>query len=356
MKARHPESQERFLGPALKGDRRWRDSDAPGIPFVPRPFAGWETEVLKGLGLAFRREDLGGKNQPAPFLDSGVVSTDRCMVILICDVKGSTPMLRALRPDEFRRHVQQPFFSECIAVLRGVNPKPDPARDGFLPYPRAVRDKFMGDGVMIYVDCGNHGTTDAPLDKAAPMVMRIIDGIIRALDGLPEKPEVRLRGGRLGARFGVACGDGITLGVLGPGGAEPAIRDPGDFSVTGEAVNMAARLEHATPADFLACMEESRARLERYARLVPDRAQLHGTVLGAALAASGRQAAELHEVCEKRFEIRADGRFRALLDERPGADRLAWRQVPFSARGFGGEAGSAHLLGGDSAAELFRDA
>jgi len=341
-----------FYGPSEEALKCWQRKKPSKALFVPFPYKEWDAEELLKQGLAFRRDDFLNQD-PEPFLKDGVVSLNKTMVVVFCDLKGSTSALRVLGPSSFRA-IQRKFFEACIKAVKSVNA--NKCKDGYLNYPRAVLDKlkFMGDCAMFYMDCGNAVTSGDLKSEAAELAMKLTTIIVEDFRGIEqEERELRLHGVKLGARFGIALGDKVILSVLGCSNEVEHGSPVGDFTITGEVVNLAARLEHATPPEFLACITESRAHLEAYASQIKEKDWIRGTALDDALLTADRQVIDLFDICEKTFEIRADAQFRECLELGDLSVKLAWRTIPFSPRGFSSSR-EANLLGGNSSAELFR--
>jgi class 3 adenylate cyclase len=364
-----------FYGPATgKELEEWAEwvevrkqsQDARAV-FVPLPYkehAGklddTERDDLISRGYAFEHTEFPDLGKG--FLEKGVVSHSRLMAVIFCDMKRSTEILRELGGEGFHGF-QAKLALLCIESIEEVNKCAKKARagvDGTEPpwerlYPRVVLDKMMGDGFLVYVDCGTASDDDLlsmagqRAQAAASMALQFIDRLIRkALEAAPYELQARTR---LGLRFGLALGGGITLSVLAAVHGGGFTR--GDFTLTGETVNLAARLEHASSADFLSSIEANRQRLAPYLNRIEDRDRLRGTRLLEDLLSTDQQTIHLYETCEKDFEIRVDERFRHALAVNPKIERFAWRRVPFAPKGFG-DGHWAYLLGGNSVSELFR--
>lgn len=353
-------------GPVRTGDP---PADEGEVCFIPRPFKGIDPQSLQVRGLTFCKEDL--LDGPEQFRENGLVSSDRSMIILFCDLKSSTAALKALGSGF--RNLQRNFFESCIKAVAETNKRRRAAAPS-ARYPRAIIDKFMGDGAMFYIDCGNtlSGGMEALGADAAEDALSIVHRIISLTQTLSsvsgmEAIAAKLHAARVevGVRFGIAMGSGITLSVLGCSSADSDCAGQGDFTVTGEVVNLAARLEHATAAEFLSCIVDDANRIGQYTCRMNDSAQLRGTALGDAMMNADQHIVDLFAVCEQNYELRADSNFRHYLENRNDLEkrnepekakkpiRLAWKAVPFSPRGFAGNH-VAHLLGGNRSEELVR--
>jgi class 3 adenylate cyclase len=131
----------------------------------------------------------------------------RIVTVLFADVSGSTAMGEELDPEEVR-----PLLGRYYEIAKGVV-----AEHG------GTLEKFIGDAVMAVFGLPAAHGDDAERAVAAALALR---DQVRADE---------LLASRLAIRFGVSTGEVV------------AARDPsaGDFLVTGDAVNVAARLQQA---------------------------------------------------------------------------------------------------------------
>ena len=133
----------------------------------------------------------------------------KTVTVVFCDVTGSTAMGERLDPESLRR-VMSRYFAEMRAALE---------RHG------GTVEKFIGDAVMAVFGVPAIHEDDALRAVRAASEMR------EALEVLNKELE-RDHGVSLAARIGVNTGE-VVAG------------DHGDTLVTGDAVNVAARLEQA---------------------------------------------------------------------------------------------------------------
>jgi class 3 adenylate cyclase/tetratricopeptide (TPR) repeat protein len=139
----------------------------------------------------------------------------KIVTVLFCDVSGSTAMGERLDPESTRR-VMARYFDEMRAAIE---------RHG------GTVEKFIGDAVMAVF-----GIPIVHEDDALRAVRAAAD-MQRALDDLNQEFE-RVWGVRIESRIGVNTGE--------------VVAGEGDSLVTGDAVNVAARLEQAaTPGETL---------------------------------------------------------------------------------------------------------
>ena len=143
------------------------------------------------------------------------------MTVVFCDVTGSTAMGERLDPESLRR-VMSRYFAEMRAALE---------RHG------GTVEKFIGDAVMAVFGVPAIHEDDALRAVRAASEMR------EALEVLNKELE-RDHGVSLAARIGVNTGE-VVAG------------DQGDTLVTGDAVNVAARLEQAAEPGTVLIGEET---------------------------------------------------------------------------------------------------
>ncbi len=145
--------------------------------------------------------------------------------MVFADLVGSTELASSLDPEELRRRLA-PFFEIARATLEEHG---------------GTVEKFVGDAVLaVFGVPRTHG--DDP-DRAVTAALELVDRVAAVGDGLA-------------VRIGVETGE-----VL-------AIESAGDLSVTGEAVNAAARLQ-GVAAENEVLVGERAARSCREARLEP---------------------------------------------------------------------------------------
>ncbi len=148
----------------------------------------------------------------------------KTVTILFADVAGSTALADALDPETVRR-VMGRYFDACRSVLQ--------AHGGTV-------EKFIGDAVVAVF-----GVPVVHEDDALRAV-RAAHGIREALASLNETFEIQ-HGIRVAVRTGINTGE-VMAGDPGAGQA----------FVSGDAVNVAARLEQAAPNDGILISESTR--------------------------------------------------------------------------------------------------
>src|SRR5215469_14568376 len=157
------------------------------------------------------------------FTKDGPMPEERKLVtILFADVTGSTELGDTLDPEDIRALMSR-YYTHARQII--------PSYGGTL-------EKFIGDAVMAVFGLPQAHSNDAERALAAALALRTAvagDSIL---------------GGRLVLRIGVNTGNVIA--------ASDTRR--GDFLATGDAVNVAARLEQAaSPGEILASERTARA-------------------------------------------------------------------------------------------------
>jgi class 3 adenylate cyclase/tetratricopeptide (TPR) repeat protein len=157
----------------------------------------------------------------APLAPPGLQELRKTVTVVFCDVTGSTAMGERLDPESLRR-VMSRYFVEMRAALE---------RHG------GTVEKFIGDAVMAVFGIPAIHEDDALRAVRAAAEMR------EALEVLNKELE-RDHGVSLAARIGVNTGE-VVAG------------DQSDTLVTGDAVNVAARLEQAAEPGTVLIGEET---------------------------------------------------------------------------------------------------
>jgi class 3 adenylate cyclase/tetratricopeptide (TPR) repeat protein len=157
----------------------------------------------------------------APLVPPGRLEVRKTVTVVFCDVTGSTAMGERLDPESLRR-VMSRYFAEMRTALE---------RHG------GTVEKFIGDAVMAVFGIPAIHEDDALRAVRAAVEMR------EALEALNKELE-RDHGVSLSARIGVNTGE-VVAG------------DGSDTLVTGDAVNVAARLEQAAEPGTVLIGEET---------------------------------------------------------------------------------------------------
>jgi class 3 adenylate cyclase/tetratricopeptide (TPR) repeat protein len=183
----------------------------------------------------------------------------RVVTVLFCDLAGFTARSEALDPEDVRAFLV-PYYDVLAAEI---------TRHGGLV------DRFLGDGVMALF-----GAPVAHEDDPE----RAVRAALRILERIPSL------GVELHVRLGINTGE--VLYAAGSSGER-------DDSVTGDAVNTAARLQAAAPVDAVVVGEatyRATARLFRYEELTPVSAKgkAEPVPLWRPLGPIARRAGELH--------------------------------------------------------------
>jgi class 3 adenylate cyclase len=165
-------------------------------------------------------EELREWEKFAGVLKFGVSDRHESGCVSFSDMRSSTEFLNLHGKEFYLNHIQQPFFEQTQLVSRRY---------------RGRIDKFMGDNVMcVFLNRALSGEAERG-DAAARHNFFAIVELCRILNALIAQGDIT--GTRLGLRSGVTYGDQVLRSNLG----NDFVRD---FTVTGETVNLAARLEH----------------------------------------------------------------------------------------------------------------
>jgi class 3 adenylate cyclase len=165
----------------------------------------------------------------------------RIVTILFADVAGSTALGETLDPEDMRA-IMAGYYAVACEVIE--------AHGGTL-------EKFIGDAVMAIFGLPRAHGDDAERALAAAETLR---------KRLKAEPALAL----LELRFGVSTGEVVASRERSSGGQ-------GDFLVTGDAVNLAARLQQAAGLNEILCSERTaRAAGRRFAFDAPRLLQLRG--------------------------------------------------------------------------------
>ncbi len=179
----------------------------------------------------------------------GVSDKTECGCVSFSDMRASTEFLNTHGKLVYLNKIQQPFFEQTKLISKKYHGR---------------IDKFMGDNVMCVFLDSTH-PPEAPGRKDQRTILNIffsLFGLCKILSGLIERSG--LTHSRLGLRSGVTYGDQILRSNLG----NEIVRD---FTVTGETVNLAARLEHISIRELV---HHNEAYFKRCAARFPQISEL----------------------------------------------------------------------------------
>ena len=151
----------------------------------------------------------------------------RPVTVMLCDMVGSTELTQRLGLEEMGRIIRQFQDSTAGAVSRF---------EGFV-------DRFMGDAVLSFF--GYPRAHEDAAERAVRAALAIVDGIgeITAPDGEA-----------MSVRIAISSGAAFFGGIVEHGGAREPI-------VTGEVVNLAARLQQIAPVNGIVVSPQTRRLL-----------------------------------------------------------------------------------------------
>ncbi len=158
----------------------------------------------------------------AEVLEFGVSDKSESGCVSFSDLRSSTSFLNTYGKNIFRNKIQQPFFEETKLISNKY---------------KGRIDKFMGDNVMCVFlkDSLRSIARDKRDDESVINNFFAVFNLCESLYRILEKNGMEKSS--LGLRSGVSYGEQILRSNLG----NEIVRD---FTVTGETVNLAARLEH----------------------------------------------------------------------------------------------------------------
>lgn len=173
---------------------------------------------VKGEGRTARKREWEKFEDVLRF---GVSDRTESGCISFSDMRASTEFLTTHGKNIYLNKIQQPFFENTKLISKQYNGR---------------IDKFMGDNVMcVFLNPREDEASPERQDEAALNNFFAVFDLCRILFQLIAKEGIEDT--RLGLRSGVSYGDQILRSNLG----NEFVRD---FTVTGESVNLAARLEH----------------------------------------------------------------------------------------------------------------
>ena len=151
----------------------------------------------------------------------------RQVTVMLCDLVGSTELTQRLDPEEMGRIIRQFQDSTAGAISRF---------DGFV-------DRFMGDAVLAFF--GYPRAHEDAAERAVRAALAIVDGI-----GAIAGPD----GQAMSVRIAISSGAAFFGEIVEHGGAREPI-------VTGEVVNLAARMQHIAPVNGIVIAPQTRRML-----------------------------------------------------------------------------------------------
>jgi class 3 adenylate cyclase/predicted ATPase len=215
----------------------------------------------------------------------------RQLTVLFCDLVGSTELSARLDPEDLRA-IMGAYQAACAEVTGRFG--------GHVA-------KFLGDGVLVYFGWPRAHEDDAERAVRAGL------GLLEAVAGLEARPDAHLQ-----ARVGIATGQVVVGDLISQGAADPD-------SVTGDAPNVAARLQALAPRGTVVIAEATRrliAGLFELYDLGPQRLKGFDEPLAVWQVTAERRA-------EGRFEARQTTRLSPLIgrDEELSLLLSRWRQA-----------------------------
>lgn len=193
---------------------RVTDADLRGLG-IP---LGHRLLILEGARAASATQIAGAvPNSPTNSKTSQEAADRRPLTVVFCDLADSIPVSRHFGPEEFRALLNT-YRAACSSPLRRYG---------------GYAARYVGDGILIYFGYPFAHENDAERALYASIEIR---SAVAELDR-----ESREKGGpKIGVHIGIATGE-VVVGEIGGGEAAE------EAAVTGEAPNLAARLQSLAP-------------------------------------------------------------------------------------------------------------
>lgn len=171
------------------------------------------------LGAAVVEAAVGALREKVAALDTAVAQVEqrKLVTILFSDLAGFTQMVEGLDPED-AREIMNIYFAAVTPVIRGHG---------------GMIEKFMGDAILAVFGLPEAGEQDAENAVRAALAMQ------QALAGLNQQFRVEERPLRFQMRIGLNSGPVIASYLGG--------KRERDFTIVGDAVNTASRLQAAAP-------------------------------------------------------------------------------------------------------------
>jgi len=152
---------------------------------------------------------------------------NRVVSVLFLDIKGFTAMSEKMKPEEVKLTMDKVLTVFTNSILK---------YGGYI-------DKYEGDLIMALFGCKSASETDT--ERAISAGLKILSDIKQVNQILKIDIAVRI---------GINTGE-VTTGKIG-------MKRDGDFTVYGDAVNLASRMESCAPLNSIMIPEETRAMVE----------------------------------------------------------------------------------------------
>ena len=180
----------------------------------------------------------------------------RELTLMFCDIRGFTKISESLDPQELTALINS-FLTPMTKVIQD--------REGFI-------DKYIGDCIMAFwnapVDVASHAKKAILAAYDMRRALRQINETLTAEAAKADRPAIELKTG-IGLNSGICCAGNM--------GSEQRL----EYSVLGDAVNIASRLEALSPAYHvdLVIGEETASGAPSFALLELDRVRVKGKAL-----------------------------------------------------------------------------
>ena len=182
-------------------------------------------DAIAALGAAVPAVPLPNPPPPAGEGRVGAEAERRQLIVMFCDLVGSTALSTRHDPEDLRERIGA--YHRAVADTVG-------RFDGFVA-------KYMGDGVLVYFGYPQAHEDDA--ERAVRAGLAVIEAVSR----LPPQQDLRVR-------LGVATGLVVVGDLIGEGAAQ-------ERGVVGETPNLAARLQGLAAPNTLVIAEATRRQI-----------------------------------------------------------------------------------------------
>ena len=185
---------------------------------IPRQLADGDVIVIGGAQMRFVSGAVSAVRDPTFSSGTALEMKHETAVILVSDVRNYTRMSQVLPSREFSRLIAD-WFREAAEIVR--------ANGG-------VVDKFIGDAVMAYWIAADSQRPSAEVAAA----LSAAQGLMARADRFSQRLGAEFPGHQFKVGIGLNAGD-VLQGNVGTGEVQ-------SFTVVGDTVNVAFRLESAT--------------------------------------------------------------------------------------------------------------
>ncbi len=265
-------------------------------------------------------------------------------IVGFLDIKNSTDLLSRSKVEDFR-DIQNEFFyklSNSISTILVCNNKiciacsKSNCCTGFV-------DKFIGDNIMFYFL--KNKSDQAPIEN---IVMNKVLVLIHEFKNILIEQEKNNKKLNLGLRFGLAKSTKpIILSTLGisrdkNGNLEQKLTT--DYTLTGDDVNLAARIVNLTTESMIAHATKEKNELDKYRNIMYNLDNVNSSEISKRMENLNIHIDDIFQVSDVDFSVRVNEAFYKGLSE--SISSLDWKDVFFIPKGFNTRE-KIYILGGN---------